>query len=335
MNQSKKDSLTINESDKTLDKLRSFIFKMNAKPDSITRAFSKQIKIDLDAIYNLNTIIIEKLRMHCQGDNLITRITINYCNHRTYEYDVWEKFENESQKNSGCIENITIKWSFMVNMPQYEMPQPHNLVVKISSGLSFAEYMNLMVSGNFENVNEVTIMDSTVLARVEFINTLLGEELLNIVSKWVDSCVRNNYTCSKPLLFLKKYRSIVATCVHYITHIVFSCLIFILISFYVNNLISSLTDITNSFIRKIIMTIGITYSSIFLLQKITHKVAQMIYQNLTNYGEGCVFEITTGDINKISNLKNLNKRLGFKLVFNLVLTFLCDLVISIIISHIV
>ena len=173
-----KNELKVSEDEKTLDKFRDFIFKMNAKPDSETKIFSKAIRVTLEDIEILRTRIIEKLRMHCSDEAAcITRITINFSNHTSFDYDTWAKFKQENFERADYVESITIKWDFQVSMPMYELPQHHSLVVKISSGLTFPEFMSLMVSGKIEDVNDISIMDNVVVARVEFINTLLGDEL--------------------------------------------------------------------------------------------------------------------------------------------------------------
>ncbi|MEZ3506842.1 MAG: hypothetical protein K1W10_07870, partial [Lachnospiraceae bacterium] len=56
---------------------------------------------------------------------------------------------------------------------------------KISNGLRPEEMLNLIFSGKIEDFEEIETNTFPVAARVDFIEPILGDELLNIVSEWI------------------------------------------------------------------------------------------------------------------------------------------------------
>lgn len=329
-------TLVINDEEKKLDTYRSFFYTINAKPDSITKTYSKRIKVDLNCIHDLNRKILAKIRMHCTDeDGFIPRITINYSNHESEDYSSWSKFEEMSTTRKEYIESITIKWMFNVKMPQYELPQLHTLVVKITSGLKFEEFMSLVISGKIEDVNDANIKNNTVVARVDFVNTLLGEEVINVVSNWVDSCNHNNEECNKLLLLIRKYRQATASIVELITNIVLFGMAFSVLGVYFNKIKeTSLLETINNNHSNIVFSIGILYICLYIIKKISRKLAQKTYKGLEFYGEGFIFCITAGDTQRNNDNKMNNKKIGKQLCFKLISAFLFDLICTIIISYI-
>lgn len=326
-------TLTIDESTKTINNFRNTFFRMNAKPDSITRTYSKPIKVNLEVINDLNDKIREKLRMHCQEESCMTRITINFSNHRSCDFNNWIQFNQTTFSTSNSIESITMKWNFLVDMPQYDSPQPHCLVVKISSGLKIADFFSLMASGKIEDADDINILNNTVVARIEFINTLLGEEVLNVVSDWVDNCARNNYKSNRLLLFLKKYRNIAATLVENVTNIFGISLVFLLlyrfVSYYANK-----ANSTTEIFSKFILVVGASYIFVYLCKRISRIIAKKTYENLQVYGEGFIFEITSGDKQQIKYTKELNHKTAIQITMKLIFSFIFDLICTVIITFI-
>lgn len=328
--------LTVDSSRKTLDIARNMFFSLNAKPDSITRTFSRQIRVNLESLDDLNIRVREKLRMHCEEkESAITRITINFSNHRSYEYETWEEFKQTSFLKSDFIESITVKWDFLVDMPQFKWPQRHCLVVKISSGLKMADFISLAFSGRLEDINDINILNNTVVARVDFINTLLGEEVLNVVSDWVDACDRNNSTCSKLLMFMRKHRNATALLIENAMNIFGFITVFFLLSYHINKIQVGMETWSKDFISDVTISVGIAYTCIYLLKKISLKIAQKTYENLSAYGEGFVFEITNGDKNRVKETEKINGKTAGSIILKLSSSFIFDLICSIIISYIV
>lgn len=327
-------SLTIDNDTKTLDNIRSMFFKLNAKPDSITRTFSKQIRVNIDSLEDLNLRVREKLRMHCEEKaSAMTYVTINCSNHKSYDYATWEKFKRASFSSADYIESITIKWDFLVTMPQYEYPQPHCLVVKISSGLKMTDFFSLAFSGKLEDVNDINILDNTVVARVDFINTLLGEEVLNVVSDWVEACNRNNSDCNKFLLFLRKHRKATAILIENVMNIVGSLALFFLLYYYVKSN-SNNNILSKSNVSKLIIGVGILYALIYIIKRVSRIVTRKTIEELTDYGEGLVFEITKGDKQQIEDKENSNSKAAIQIFIKLCFSFIFDLICTIIISYI-
>lgn len=197
-----KGELEVAQEEKNLALFRSMYYQMNAKPDSMSKVFSQKVIITREDIIDLNDRVNRKVRMHYQDDGYIATITVSLNNREVINFECWKEFLDYEWVEANCINSIILKWSFNVRMPQYEYPQNHVLMVKLSNGLRPEEMLNLIFSGKVEDFEEIETNAFPIAARVDFIEPILGDELLNIVSEWIrglrenkDKKIRLLYCC--------------------------------------------------------------------------------------------------------------------------------------------
>lgn len=128
-----KQEMAITDERKDLAMFKSMYYEMNAKPDSMSRAFARRVVICRDDIIDLNERIKEKIQMNYQDDWYIAYVTVNLKNRHVLTFKCWEEFIQHRWVETSCINSIILQWNFYVRLPGYELPQNHNLVVKLTN----------------------------------------------------------------------------------------------------------------------------------------------------------------------------------------------------------
>lgn len=157
---------------------------MTAKPDCKSRVFLRSVIIRKEDIFTLNNMIVEKFKSHYDDAGFSINVTISFRGRDTIELTSWQAFQEHNFDENEAIDSITIVWEYYAKLPKYDVPQKHTLVVKMSDGLRPEEMINLVFAGKLENIKEIDEEISPVVARVDFINPLVGDELLALVEKW-------------------------------------------------------------------------------------------------------------------------------------------------------
>lgn len=328
------DGLTLNNNEKQLNIFRTMYYQLNAKPDSISKVYTKNIIVTNEDIICLNEMIKDKITMHSkEEDGYIVTITVELQNKKVLDFDCWEKYLHHQWVENDCIRSIVIKWNFNVRMPQYELPQNHTIVVKISSGLKPEELLNLILSGKIEDSENIDTNAFPVYARVDFIETLLGEEILNIISGWVRGLKASKNNCSKTILLCRKYRKKVAQCFHYLTMLMIMILFVSTTNFILLPKDNMALEKINVYDFRVFMDfLIIVIVLLFGINKVLNKLAGAIYVKLEEYGRGFTFNITKGDTTKQNEILEKNKKNGTNVIIKIIFSFILDIICAIITS---
>lgn len=329
--------LSIPDEEKELNLFRAMYYQLNAKPDSMSKVFPKQFILSREDIIELNDRVKDKIRMHCQEhDGYIATITVSLSNRKIINFKYWEEFIAYQWNENAHIKSIILKWNFNVRMPQYKYPQNHALMVKISSGLRPEEMLNLIFSGQIEDFEEIETNTFPVAARVDFIEPLLGEELLNVVAKWVDGMPRSSSQKNPFLMFLRKYRKKVA---YYFNYVAFFLLL-ALSTAIVNRILGSFdvqqfSKISIDQFRYLMNWIVLLAIILVVALKILDRIAQKVYNKLEEYGNNFIFNITKGDRTKQTEIYNNAKENAKAIIFNLVASIVFNVLCSVISAFII
>lgn len=332
-----KDVHMLNRNDEEIfsTNFKSMFYYMNAKQDSTTKIYQQKIKINIEDIYNLNDIVIDKLK-HYPNEGLLVSINVNYENRKSVQFGSWNEFKRCKFRDSNAIRSITITWDFNCKLPGLKVPQKHSLMVKLTNGITPEEMLNLIISGNVENIEELDKDFFPIVARVDFIDRLLGDELLNLVGSWVDGLTKVHQEKNKFILLLKKHKRKVAYIIQYLITIlsgIFALrLLNKIINTYTINMIGEMSK------QQLIITINssvILFSIIFIINKIFGVVAQIVFNKLKEYDDNHIFSITKGDKNKQDKLKKEEKLRERRIIFNIVLTIILNIICGIITAIII
>lgn len=198
---------------------RSMFYAMTAKQDCTTRVFRKDVVIEIADIYSLNERITEKLRMYPEAGFMVT-VNVKFLNGKQQTFSGWKAFEEYKWYESEPINNITIVWEFNAILPHFEIPQKHTLTVKMTNSMRPEEMINIIFTGNLETMEEFDTNFFPIVSRVDFIDRVLGEELLNIVSNWVNGLRESLIKKSKWIIILKKNKAKLVSFLNILTNII-------------------------------------------------------------------------------------------------------------------
>lgn len=279
---------------------KSVLYRFVAKPDSMTKIFGKAARVECEDIIALKERICEKIETQFGNEHLIIYVDVNMSRGKNLCMS-WEEFCNCRWDSSEHIKNLVIKFDFLLNLPDYEISQRHTLVVRLSAGLNEQELMNLILNGKIEDLNELDLNMASIVARVDFVNQTIGDELLNIVANWVDNMEEVSFGRNPFILFFRRFRRNVA----YFFNYIFVCICSLFGIYTVRDKIISLGNVLSKdstvLCADIFMLITIFLISLIVIYKISQYFANKIFVLLQNYTGKFMFEFTTGD-------KKLNKK---------------------------
>lgn len=328
--------LEVNEYDKFITNYKSIYQAMTAKNDCKSRIFPKNIKIRLEDIYELNERISDKLvNYNIVGFSI--SVTASFRGRQSIEFSSWNEFENHRWNESNALIALTIIWEFNVLLPKYEVPQKHLLVVKLSDGLRPEEMINIVFAGKLENIDEIQKQICPVVARVDFINYILGDELLNIVEDWVNGLPVQYGEKNKFVNVVKRHRRKLAFCINYITDIIYLICAIRLLNYRIQTFnVAKLGELYVSDIKEIIWVVGIFVIVFIFINKIAEWLANMLYRTLGDEPDMHVFEINKGDTNIQTMLSQEKIKRKWSIITSICGTILinlfCNIVSSIIIK---
>lgn len=327
------------EEERRIKEFKSLYYELNAKPDSTTKLYNDKVIVTKDDIERLDDLIREKMSFHVNEREFgISNVIVSTSKHKTYSFNDFKLFANHGWKNvAEYVSNITLSWDFFVKVEGYKRPQRHKLTVKITDGLKIEEALGLMFSGRIEDIQEIEEQQATIIAQMDFIESRLGQEFINIVGEWVDTLARAYTDKNKFVLFLKKHRKMVAYYFNYALSVIMSLLSLVGFNFYIGNLgMERMMDLELEHMQFITNYVVVSIMICFFIVNIGETVANKIFRILSEYGENFVFRITKGDENKYNKIavedRNGATKVLTSFIFSLILNIGCGIIASILYS---
>ena len=295
---------------------------LSGKPDSITQPLPRKVTLKIEDIKHLNNKITEKLNHYVNEVAIVVDIT--YENGMSKEFGVWNEFETHDWQVPLITQTITIKWDFLIQLPSHLLPQRHTITVRIQEFPEELEAIQALFSTLGDGRMNAEIGIVSTIVRVDFINHLLSQELVNIVTEWNESLEIPNVQ-ETFFIKIKQKKKTIAQIIHYSIPIVTTILAGAIsrnrIALWGVN--SNLTLAHFEFAMFWLLGTGI---SICLTNLLGRELARQTYKSVRKYGEYRTFLITSGDKNKQNGLENKNKML----VQTFLMTTLFTIVINVI-----
>ena len=165
-----------------LDDLKTLFYLYNAKPDTDIRFLKGGKIVDLADIRSLEEQVADKLGNH---DTVGQTVSISFIlsNKKLKEFSTWAEFDRAKWDTiNEKIEALSISWNILIKLPNYKSPQTHSMKLRIGNSILPKDIFQLMLTS--DNVSEVLEAGSPGVCKVDFINTILANELLLIVDEW-------------------------------------------------------------------------------------------------------------------------------------------------------
>ncbi|MCW8832119.1 MAG: hypothetical protein OQK09_04880 [Colwellia sp.] len=286
------------------EQLKSLFYFFAGKPDSRIKVYHKPLYLEVSDIIELNDCISRKLQIH-NIDAKITSLNIGYEDSDMQEFGTWAEFQEHHWQAPECVEEVVIKWDFMVDIQGYESPQRHTLLVRISSDMKPGKFMQMMASGNSDDFDQVDVLTAPAFCRVDFINAQISKELINEVTDWVKAR-KEPALITDFYYWFKKRRQRLAELTHHSVTLMYA-LLWVSSFLWIN---------THQYSGD--MTVKITAIWLFLglygfnpVGKIGHILASRVYGALDDInGQKVVFSLTSGDKKANAEAIDINKKHG-------------------------
>ena len=322
--------LSVSSEEITTKEIRSMFYAMTAKQDCTTRVFKKDSTIELRDIYELNERVTEKLRMYHEAGFVVTA-NVKFLNGKHKSFSGWKAFQEHQWYESEAINNITITWEFNAILPQFSIPQKHTLTVKMTNSMRPEEMINIIFTGNLQTMEEFDANFFPIVARVDFIDRVLGDELLNIVSAWVEGLSESAIKKSKLITNLKRHKGKLASILNIITNLVVMISSVVLLNNYIKSLeITTVGGIIDTQLRNIVSAVFICAGAWILSRRLISKLSNKVFELLREYGDTWMFKITKGDENHITRMNKQEQMNKVGILFNILGTIVLNIVCGII-----
>lgn len=290
------------------DQLRSLFYLFTGKPDSRIKIFNDPICVAPEDIIELNDCVVRKLSTH-HIDLNVTSVKIGYDGSQFSEFSTWVEFSSHKWQEPEKIEELVVKWDFLVNIRDYVAPQRHTLLLRISRDIKASQIFHMLGAGNADELDKIDEIAAPAFCRVDFINAQISKELTNIVEDWYKG--RKQPKLINPILYwLKKRRNGIATILDQWFILSWALLVASFLYWGSARLLSSSPTVTQGAIA--------TFLAIYSLRpvaKISHRLAVWAFKTLSDVeGSKVVFCFTSGDKKRIHEQERENRKQGGKFV---------------------
>ncbi|EMI44000.1 hypothetical protein [Rhodopirellula sp. SWK7] len=284
---------------------RSWFYLVTGKPDSKVKLFQRSVVVAPSDLEDLNERVVTKLNNHQITDS-ITTVTVTFDKKEAVQFGTWPEFLDFNWKVPERTQEVTVKWNFCLDLPQFDVPQPHMLLMKLSKPVTPKQFLQMIFSSSDEDIDGLQPDTAICMCRVDFINHVLADELITIVDRWNDS-LKKHPSQDNWLDKLEKHDGLIAQCVHYAF-----ALVFVLIAglglYQLTKHIDPTSPITIDGLRLSFYWLLGTGAIVFLLGRIGKYLAAQIYGAINAYGERTVFDFTRGDSNHVTEVDNKNAK---------------------------
>lgn len=262
---------------------------LHGKSDSICRLFKKEIIVDKAALSSLHNQMIEKLALHSVLASC-TSLDVTLKDKNILSFKSWSDFEgyNFSTVNSA-VKSIFIQWDFFVQLAGYNVPQRHTVSVRIASTPAPSDVFKVLLSGGFDQADDIDIQSCTMICKVDFINNALAEELVNVAAKWNELCESAYAKKGKLRPCLFKHREFFADIMKYSLWITLSFGTAFIIRYLIKR---QSIIITNAHLLYMVIWL---FPLLSIWKNIGHYVGKKIYNAFGDVMDTHIFSISRGD----------------------------------------
>ena len=280
----------------------------------------------------LDSQIREKLT-HYEIDDVVFSIAVNFEKGIIKEFTDLEDCEQYIGTRSEVSESLMLRWDVLVKLPDYRLPQRHTITFRVASRMRPIQMLEYVFSPNASDADRLVLEASPAFCRVDFINHLLGQEVVNLIDSWYEAR-RKSVVVSSTYLKLKKHRRRIADVIRYSIPILIAVLLgaaMFSIPFQGN------TNDPISLQQGQILMIWLFASLliIYLAEKIGFGLASRSFRAIAKFGQVLVFDLTGGDKNKQLELEQENQDNAKSFFWNAGIALAIDIAAGVLVAYLI
>lgn len=303
-----------------LEQFKSLSYLLKGKRDTQIRLYDENRTFYKHDIVDLNDRIQEKLLLH-NVNNLTVNISVGLSQNKIKSFGNWDEFLKEKWDTNDETESIVLNWDFEVILPNriHTLPQTHSLKVRIGREIKPSEFLHLMMIGSDEF--ELEESTSQMVCKIDFINSVLANELLDRVNEWYNS------------LTIRKQENEINKILHkWNTKIIMIAEVFIIISglclFYpfAEFLLVKSNKIldTSEYLKLNFYLVAGVFISFTIFTRIAVYYSRKIDRTINSLQGTPIFEITRGDKNLLDKIILKNKSLRKEIFMKIFISIICS-----------
>lgn len=305
---------------------KQYFYQYFGQPEKVSKVFEGVYLYKKEEINELNNSIAEKFKMYPNAGFLIT-VTAKLKNRKMIEFNTWDSFMAYEWAEDSETESLTIKWQANIILPNNDTPHNHVLSVTLTNGMKPEELIKLIFSGSLEDDKNLDIAPFPIFASVVFINRLLADELLDVVTKWANRTNLEDIEDKKIKKICHKHRQLIAISTEFL-------ITFLLMSSSILSFMHALGSSKTKLLGQMPMnevSYFLTYSFIVLgvivmANRLAKIIAQTVFKSLSKLRVKSYFEFGSKDKNRVLLLKNKEKNSMLRLVVGLGMIILSSFV---------
>ncbi len=289
-----------------LSDLKSLFYQLNAKPDTEIRLLPRGKTVELSDIRSVNEQVGDKIRNY----NVIAQIssiTFILSNRKIKDFSTWAEFEREKWDTiNERVESLSITWDMQLKLPLYELPQRHSLKLRIGNAVPLKDMFQIAITS--DDLSELLEAGSHGICKVDFVNSIIAAELLNIISNWHEGL--DDFPEPAVLQsFFRKQGSLMSEIIKYLFPVLF-LIIASLYSDYLNPMLGIGLEVSMNHIQKVSILLAVLFSSGII---IGGKVERSIDINISKFESFPSFLITRGDEKAKNEFEKNNAKLAMQI----------------------
>lgn len=290
------------------DQLRSLFYLFSGKPDSRIRVFDEAVHLRPDDLVELHASVSRKLKNHSIEAEVVS-VKVSYEGADLAEFGTWDEFLTHHWQEPEPVEEVVIKWDFLMAVEEYGVPQRHTLMLRVSKDIKPGKIIQMIASGNSDEFDQIDVLSSPAFCRVDFINAQISKELINEVSDWYKG--RQAPTLIPDTFYwFKKKKQRVAALIHYSMPVAVTLASVAYILWYGASLEP---DVMSLHHFGAVLLVGLFL--VLMSDRVGHYFAARIYRALSKLeGSKVLFEFTAGDRKRKGLLVEQNRKQGRRFV---------------------
>lgn len=157
---------------------------VTGKTESISKELTRNVHMSLDDLRILHTKIMQK-REHFKAPAPPTvTVVAKMHNNQSFRYSSWERFQMLEVASNDITSELSIKYEFLIQLPDVETIQRCIINVTIDSKLPMLkEDIEQELEDDFYYFMTLDRIP-TLGVRVEFVDFLIGKEFQQIIEEW-------------------------------------------------------------------------------------------------------------------------------------------------------
>jgi hypothetical protein len=292
------------------DTLQQIFHVIAGQPNHVVELLNDPILIGLDDIGTLHSQVMNKLK-HYDVSAQEFSATVVLAETRYEEFGSWRVLADKDWHIPDRTTSVTLKWRFLIQFPGETKPSSHGVTVRIAGQPRPFEYMQAMFSKDPDEPEPLEIGPATTTCRVDFVDHLLSRELLAIVSNWHRSCRKPEAV----MPFIQKLKKRSRTIRNVITNSVTVFTVATAAAYFYrwSASLASGGALTGEQFRDTISLLAGIAGFLYLAWLLGRWLAARAESYLERFGRFHLFELTSGDSNRQTelNAKNQNALMKF------------------------